>query len=85
MLGEGNSSNIIWSVVDGEAVMLDVATGHHYSLNPVATEIWQCLHDGLSVSDIVATIADKYGVEEEIVRRDLGGLMEELCAAGLWV
>lgn len=84
MPDRGNSSNIIWSVVEDEAVMLDVESGHHYSLNPVATEIWRCLHDGLSVPGIVATLADKYGVEEGTVRPDVDDLIEELRAAGLW-
>jgi hypothetical protein len=79
-----DSSDILWRVVDGETQMLDLTSGHHYSLNPVATEIWQCLHDGLSVPDIVAVLAQKYGIEEETVGRDVGELMEELRAAGLW-
>jgi len=77
-------SNIIWSIVDDEAVLLDTSSGHYFSLNPLATEIWKRLHRGDSINRIVATIADKYEVEEEVVKRDISELMGELQAAKLW-
>jgi hypothetical protein len=80
----GDSSNIIWSIVDGEAVLLDTSSGHYFSLNPLATEIWSHLQTGNSVPQIVSTIAGKYSVEEEIVRSDVSDLIGELQAAKLW-
>ncbi|HZJ45166.1 MAG TPA: PqqD family protein [Pyrinomonadaceae bacterium] len=78
------NSNIIWSIVDGEAVLLDTSSGHYFSLNPLATEIWTHLQTGDAVPQIVSTIADKYSVEEEIVRSDISELIGELQAARLW-
>jgi len=79
-----DSSNIIWSIVDGEAVLLDTSSGHYFSLNPLATEIWSHLQTGDSVPQIVSTIAGKYSVEEEIVRSDVSDLIGDLQAAKLW-
>ena len=79
-----DSSNIIWSIVDGEAVLLDTSSGHYFSMNPLATEIWSHLQTGNPVSQIVTTIADKYSVEEETVRNDVSELIGELQAARLW-
>jgi len=79
-----DSSNIIWSIVDGEAVLLDTSSGHYFSMNPLATEIWSHLQTGNSVPQIVSTIADKYSIEEEIVRSDVSELIGELQAARLW-
>jgi len=70
--------------VDGEAVLLDTSSGHYFSLNPLATEIWSHLQTGNSVPQIVSTIAGKYSVEEEIVRSDVSDLIGELQAAKLW-
>ena len=69
MSDSNGSSNIIWSIVDGEAVLLDTSSGHYFSLNPLATEIWQSLHRGDSLQRMVGMIGDKYKVDEEIVRR----------------
>ncbi len=79
-----NSSNIIWSIIDGEAVLLDTSSGHYFSLNPLGTEIWEGLSRGDSIPRIVGTIADKYRVEEETVSRDVSELIGELRAAKLW-
>ena len=79
-----DNSDIIWSIVDGEAVLLDTSSGHYFSLNPLATEIWTYLQTGDSVPEIVRTIADKYSVEKEIVGRDVSELIGELQAARLW-
>ena len=76
-------SNIIWSIVDEEAVLLDTLSGHYFSLNPPATEIWQHLHRGNSVSDIVRMLTQKYRMEEEVVRRDVSELITELRTARL--
>ena len=78
------SSDILWSVVDSEAVVLDTRSGHYFSLNPIATEIWNQLHEGGSVSQIVQTVAAKYGVGVAIVQRDVTELIEELRGARLW-
>jgi Coenzyme PQQ synthesis protein D (PqqD) len=78
------ASNIVWSILDGETVLLDTSSGYYFSMNPVATEIWQGLQQGDSLSHIVETIASRYGVKEERVRRDVTELIGELRAAKLW-
>ena len=85
MVGEDNSNNIVWSVVDGEAMLLDTSSGHYFSLNPVATEIWQFLSRGQDLADIVTKIAGKYGVKDEVVRADANELIGQLRAAKLWI
>jgi coenzyme PQQ synthesis protein D (PqqD) len=77
------SPNIIWSILDGEALILDTSSGHYFSLNPIATEIWQCLQHGDSVTDLVERIASKYRVEKARIRQDVNELLSELRAAGL--
>jgi hypothetical protein len=78
------NSNIIWSILDGEAVLLDTSSGHYFSLNPLATEIWKHLQSGDSIPQIVSSIAHRYSVEEEIVRSDVSELIGELQATRLW-
>ncbi len=77
-------TNIVWSVVDDEAVLLDTSSGHYFSLNPLGTEVWKQLHQGDSIPHIIRTVTDKYKVEEEIVGRDVSELIAELRAARLW-
>jgi hypothetical protein len=76
--------NLIWRVVDGEAILLDTTTGYHFSLDPIGTEVWQSLQAGDSVDDIVARIARTYGTDESTVRSDVTEFMNELQSAKLW-
>jgi len=76
--------NLIWRVVDGEAILLDTVTGYHFSLDPIGTDVWQSLQAGQSLDEIVSRIAKSYGTDEVTVRADVAELMSELQSANLW-
>jgi hypothetical protein len=79
-----SNPNLIWRVVDGEAILLDTATGYHFSLDPIGTEIWQSLQASESIDDIVARIARTYAVDTKVVRADVAEFVNELQSARLW-
>jgi len=75
--------NLIWRVVDGEAILLDTTTGYHFSLDPIGTEIWQGLQSGESVEAIAARISKMYEAEPDVVRNDVSAFVDELRSARL--
>lgn len=75
---------IIWSVVDGEAMLLNAVSGEYFSLNGTGTEVWQRLQDGTSEAEIVESMARMYGVEASGIQRDVADLIAELRSAQLW-
>jgi Coenzyme PQQ synthesis protein D (PqqD) len=86
-VGPGNAiagSNLVWRIVDDEALILDLSSGVYFSLNPVATEVWQGLQAGYSLSQIAAEVAHSYGVAEDTVRDDVEHFVEDLKQAKLW-
>lgn len=76
-------ARLVWRVVDDEALIVDLDSGGFFSLDPIGTEIWQGLHEGLSVAQIVAAIAAKYGADARTVQQDVAELLEELSREGL--
>jgi len=74
----------VWEVVDGEAGIVDVTTGHYFSLNAVATAVWTSLHEGSTVPAIVDATAARYGVDRPTVEHDVEELLGELEEIGLW-
>lgn len=76
-------SNIVWNVVDNEALLLDIETGEYFSLNPVATEIWTMLSEGQSRDTIAVTLGKKYEIEPEAIAADIDELLNDLSQAGL--
>jgi hypothetical protein len=76
-------SSVTWRVVDGEALIVDLHTGDYFSLNPVATDIWERLHVGVEPAEIVADIAEKHGIDAATVGADLDDLLAQLREARL--
>ena len=79
------ASDVLFRVVDGEALLLDVRTGDYFSLDPLATEIWQRRSEGEGLSEISSTIAAQYRVDPDRVRQDVEELVAELRDARLWI
>jgi hypothetical protein len=63
--------DVIFSKVDGEAVLLDMKTGLYFGLDEVATLIWEMLKENKSITEIIKHIVDQFNVDEKIVERDL--------------
>ena len=47
--------NVIWRVVDGEAILLDTTTGYHFSFDSIGTEIWEGLQQGSTAATARST------------------------------
>ena len=76
--------NIMWRVVDGEALILDLNTGYYFSLNPVATEIWESLQSGAEIPRIAQTVSLKYKIDARVAEDDLHELITDLRSCRLW-
>lgn len=69
---------IIWRVVDDEALLLDTNSGYYFSMNDTATEIWCLLNEGKSIDDVAATISERYEIDSSSVKRDVEELIDNL-------
>jgi Coenzyme PQQ synthesis protein D (PqqD) len=66
-----------------ECVMLDMASGYYFGLDPVGARIWQLLSETSSFAEIVERLAQEYEVTPEQAESDLVRFVEELKANGL--
>jgi hypothetical protein len=51
---------IVSEVIDGEAIIVNLANGYYYSLDAPAAEIWAWLQAGWSISAIVSALRRRY-------------------------
>lgn len=72
------TSELPWSQVDDEIVLLDTATGNYFGLNRVAAYVWSLLDQPRSLEDIVSGVCDKYDVPREQCSRDVRALLDNL-------
>lgn len=71
--------------VGGETVMLDLAKGAYFGLDPVGARMWQLLAEGKTLAEVRDAIVEEYDVSREDAERDLLALVAELRARGLLV
>ncbi|MBI3782324.1 MAG: PqqD family protein [Deltaproteobacteria bacterium] len=74
---------VIWEALDGETLVVDTESGFYFSLDEVGSVVWSLLATGYGEDEIIAAVRTDYEVEEEVARRDVRMLIEELRAEQL--
>ena len=72
-----------WRRAEGEVVILDLATQRYLALNRSGALLWEMLAEGATRDDLVASLADAYGIDRDEAARDVGALLEALGAESL--
>ena len=80
-----NSPQVINETIDGEAIMINLATGGYYSLDRVGGDVWSLLEASLPVDDIVAELGRRYAATEDDIRRGVEDLLQRLTGEELVV
>ena len=69
--------------VGDETVLLDLASGNYYGLDPVGARMWQLLSDGKTLVQACDVLLAEYDVTRDALERDIERLVAELGAKGL--
>lgn len=64
--------------LEGEAVLLDINTGHYYGLSSVGAQIISMLKEPVRVSFIVEKLLQEYDVDANQLRGDIIGFLLEM-------
>lgn len=77
--------DVLFEVLDGEAVLLNVATGAYFGLNPSATRMWQLLEELQDTTRMRERMLEEFEVEPAELERDIQGFLDEMMRRGLLV
>jgi hypothetical protein len=77
--------DVLSRTLDGEAVLLNLASGTYFGLNEVGTRIWELIAAGTTYGALRAAVLDEFDVEAGPLERDLAELIDSLRARGLVV
>jgi coenzyme PQQ synthesis protein D (PqqD) len=72
------SDEVAAKVIDGEAIIINLANGIYYSLDSVGGRIWELLDGGGNLGDVVDAIARSYDVGRDKAQADVERLASEL-------
>jgi Coenzyme PQQ synthesis protein D (PqqD) len=75
--------DVIFRKLEGEAVVLNLATGTYYGLDPVGTRIWELIQEQGRADAVLEAILREYEVEPARCAEDLLLLLRKLHAKGL--
>ena len=56
---ELENDSIVFDVIDGDTVIMNLGRGTYYALNPAAGFLWQLIVTGIDVSDISQKLKEK--------------------------
>jgi len=69
--------------VGEETVLLDLASGTYFGLDPVGTRIWQLLSEGKTVAAVCDNMLIEFDVTRDTLEADVMRLLGELRDKGL--
>ena len=76
-----NEAEIAAEVLDGEAILINLATGAYYSMDKAGALLWRAIEQHCSLEEIAGRLTDSYAVSLEDARSDVariaGQLLEE--------
>jgi hypothetical protein len=70
-------------VIDGEAIIINLANGVYYSMDKVGALVWDRLQAGYTLDDVVTAVAGAYAVPREQAESNVRELVEELVQENL--
>jgi Coenzyme PQQ synthesis protein D (PqqD) len=80
------SRDVVARVIDGEAIIINLATGLYYSTRGAGAVIWEGIETGQAIGEIVTSVCRQFSVRPDVAEghiRDIIGelLKEELIRA----
>jgi hypothetical protein len=77
------NSRTISGRLHDEMVMMDLDQGKYFSLNPIATRIWDLLERELTVDELCALLREEYEVESHRCIEEVTDHLGEMVRLGL--
>jgi hypothetical protein len=69
--------------VGEETVILDLASGTYFGLDPVGARIWTLLSEGKTLGKTCDAMLDEFEVERGHLEQDVADLLDKLAGQGL--
>lgn len=76
-------SSAVSSVVEGEAVILDIDSGYFFQLNSVASRIWEALQSEMTISSLCDQLHTQFAVDPDVCAGDVFEFLNEMSSRGL--
>jgi hypothetical protein len=76
-------SDVLISIIDDEAVLLNLKSERYFGLNRTGTAMWTALTTAESIESAYQALVSTFPVDPETVKHDMTDLVQELIQHGL--
>lgn len=73
-----NNQDVAAKILDGEAIMINLANGTYYSLDKVGAVVWELLDSSLTVGQIVDEVTQRFVGAAERASDDIRDLLQAM-------
>ncbi len=78
-----NDRHVTASVIDGEAIIINLESGLYYSLDQLGAAAWELLASGQSIAAAADALAQACKGDSSVIAADLQHLADQLASSGL--
>src|SRR5262245_59436101 len=78
-----NDDEVIGKVMDGEAILINLATGSYYAIPDVGAFVWEAIEARCSLEEIALRVSASFEVSVEQARVDILEFAERLMQEGV--
>jgi hypothetical protein len=72
------ADDVVFEVLDGETVVLNLTSGEYHTLNGTGTRAWQLIEEHHDLDHVRAAMAAEFDVDEARLAADLDRLVRDL-------
>jgi hypothetical protein len=76
-------SDLLFSRVGDESVLLNLKSGVYFSLDPVGTLVWAEIIQGKALGEVQRSLFEQFAVDSDVIWADLVALVTDLVARDL--
>ena len=73
----------VFTIVDGEAVLMSIGTGRYFKLDDIGTRIWSLIETPTSVAGLCAQLVEEFNVDPAACEADVVRLLERMLSQNL--
>jgi hypothetical protein len=69
---------VVARAVGKETVLLDLASGTYFGLDPVGSRVWQLVEENKTLAEVCDVMIEEYEVSRDALERDVLALLQQL-------
>jgi hypothetical protein len=77
--------DVIVRELEGEMVLLNLASGVYFGLDRVGARVWQLVDEHATLDGVLAVMREEFDAPADVLERDVLRLVSELAGQGLVV